>query len=145
MATDTTQKKINVLSPDSRGFILWNQVTIENVTADDKTELFDVPENCRLVGLAARVVTVDSGTALEVMVEADDNSGPTALGDANLNMKTANDVMVILPAATGLLLVPQSGEKHVTIQIDVASVTAGGGDGVVFAALELIRVDYDRS
>jgi hypothetical protein len=145
MATDTSQRKINLLSPDSRGFVLWNTVTVVNVTADDKTELFDIPENCRIIGAALTVDTIDSGTAITYMLEADVLGGALALLAGTVNGKTLNLSDVLLNTIAGRKLVPLASEKHVTIQVDVATVTAGGGDGVVTCMVELVRDDYDRS
>ena len=144
--TDTTQKKLNILAPDSRGFVLWAIVTLTNVeTANDKTELFDVPEGCRVVGLAARTDVIDSGTTLTVNIEADTLGGVTVLSSGAIDVTTLATYATLLAASTGVLLVPLANEKKVTIQVDVATTSSTGGDGVLFVALELVRVDYERS
>ena len=145
MAIDTSQRKINLLSPDSKGFVLWNVVNVALVTADDKTEVFDVPENCRIIGAALSVDVVESGSAITYMLEADVLGGVLALLAGAVNGKTLNLSDVLLNTIAGRKLVPLATEKHVTIQVDVASVTSGNGDGVVFCAVELVREDYDRS
>jgi len=143
VATSITQRKGNVPQIKSWGTWVWHEVTPSG-TAADIVEMFDVPENCRVVNLATRVGTIDSGTSVDALIEADTLSAKTSL-TGNIAMETAADVDPLLAASVGVLLVPLANEKFVTIQCRTAAATAGGGDGVLWVGIEFVRTDYDRS
>ena len=144
MAIDTSQK-LNRRTPTSDGAIISGLFTINAAynAADDKIEIVELPENCYVTGASARCITAGGGT-LTVAVEADVLGGVDAIVPA-IDGTSAGDADVLAAADAGIKLVPLANEKHVTIQLDMATSTTPTGTPVIFVALEVVRLDYDRS
>jgi len=143
--TFTNQRKSNVPDIKAWGTWIFHTINCSAIVDNDEIELFDLPENCRVVDGFALCLTKDGGTQLDIVIDADTQGGPVELiPDIQIDT-TAGTLIALAAAAKGPKLAPLTGTKYVTVQARNEAISSPDGAGVLFVALEVIRDDYDRS